>query len=279
MSQVEQYFARNKAGLAADTATTPFTIEVRFMGGLTDRQKAAFKAAADRWARVIVGDLPSVQVDGEVIDDLLILAQGSAIDGPGQVLGQAGPTALRPATAGASAFLPAKGVMAFDTADLAAMEADGTLNDVITHEMGHVIGVGTIWDAKELLRGAGGANPRFVGHAAMEEYGRLRGGAAREVPVEDRGGQGTRDSHWRDTVFVNELMTGYVNQGGNPLSRLTVASLRDLGYVVDLDAAEPYQLPTQADVAEAGLLAAVHRDAQGWVLPVIPILLPESSLR
>ena len=71
------------------------------------------------------------------------------------MLGQAGPTRLRPAEAGAAAFLPAKGRMSFDTADLAQMERDGTLNDVITHEMGHVLGIGSVWTQKGLLAGAG----------------------------------------------------------------------------------------------------------------------------
>jgi hypothetical protein len=33
--------------------------------------------------------------------------------------------------------------MSFDTADLAQMQSNGTLLDVTTHEMRHVIGVGT----------------------------------------------------------------------------------------------------------------------------------------
>jgi hypothetical protein len=85
---------------------------------------------------VIVGDLPRARVDGELIDDILILAQGAPIDGPGRILGQAGPTHVRPRSAGAAAFLPVKGIMSFDTADLAKMARDGTLNDVIAHEMG-----------------------------------------------------------------------------------------------------------------------------------------------
>src|SRR3954447_22112145 len=131
-----------RARALAGTAS-PFSIKVRFLGGLTDSQQAAFVAAADRWTKVIVGDLPDVVVDGEAVDDLLILAQGSRIDGPGGILGQAGPTHLRPATAGAAAFLPAKGTMQFDTDDLSQMETSGTLQDVITHEMGHVLGFGT----------------------------------------------------------------------------------------------------------------------------------------
>jgi hypothetical protein len=266
--------------LASAAGESPFKIEVRFMGGLTDTQQAAFKAAADRWTKVITGDLPSVQVDGELIDDLLILAEGTDIDGPGKILGQAGPTRLRPAGAGAAAMLPAKGVMKFDTADLAQMEAKGTLNDVITHEMGHVLGIGTIWSAKGLLNGAGTTNPTFTGTAAMKEYGKLRGlPAGKAVPVENIGGPGTRDSHWREDVFRNELMTGFVGASGNPMSRMTVASLQDLGYVVDMGAAEQYALPNLLDLAEAGALRSIEERSDGGImLPNIPTVLPESSL-
>jgi hypothetical protein len=278
--QVETYRAKMDAKLAQEMAiVSPFTIEVRFLGGLTTKQKNAFKAAADRWSRVIVGDLPSVLVDGEVIDDVLILAQGSAIDGPGAVLGQAGPTHVRPANAGAAAFLPAKGEMIFDTADLKEMEKKKTLHDVITHEMGHVLGVGTIWRPKGLLQAPGTTNPTFVGQNASREYGVLRGSGPTAVPVENTGGPGTADGHWRDTVFRNELMTGFVNAAGNPLSRLTVASMQDLGYVVNMEAAEAYALPNLLELAEGGFLMAEDAHSSGIVYPTIPFLLPEDSLR
>src|ERR1041385_4500317 len=173
-SPYETYHPRSRARSTRARAPSPFPITIRFLGGLTAKQKAAFKSAADRWSRVIIGDLPSVMVDGEVIDDIVILAQGMAIDGPGTILGQAGPTRLRPASAGAAAFIPAKGKMAFDTADLKQMEKDGTLGDVITHEMGHVLGIGTIWTNKGLLHGAGTSNPTFTGAAAKAEFGKLK---------------------------------------------------------------------------------------------------------
>jgi len=253
---------------------SPFTIEVRFLGGLSDRQRAAFGTAADRWARVIVGDLPAVQLDGETIDDVLILAQGTPIDGTGQVLGQAGPTHLRPAAAGAAALLPAKGAMSFDTADLATMEAEGTLDDVITHEMGHVLGVGTLWVRKELLAGSGSDDPTFTGAGAVAEYAALAGEPGGAVPVENTGGRGTREGHWRESVFGNELMSGFIRAAGNPLSRLSAASLGDLGYQVDLDAAEAYVLP--APSSPEGTFEGL--DCRGRVLPLVPFVLPAGSL-
>src|SRR5258708_39129929 len=41
-------------------------------------------------------------------------------------------------------------------------------------------------------------------------------------------------SHFRESVFGNEVMTGYLNNGANPLSRVTIASLADLGYQVNM---------------------------------------------
>lgn len=281
--RIETYVAHSsvKAGASAAAIQSAYKIEVKFLGGLNAKQKKAFKTAANRWTKVIIGDVPSVIVNGVVIDDLLIEAQGVAIDGVGKILGQAGPTQLRPASAGANAFLPAKGIMSFDTADLAQMEADGTLVDVITHEMGHVIGIGTIWDRKGLLAGARTANPTFTGKNAKKEFGTLKGTAPAAVPVENSGGAGTRDSHWRESLFMNELMSGFIESPNNPISRLTVASLKDLGYVVNMNAAEPYSLPNLQHLAERGLMAfrAGREQVHAHALPIFaPKVLPDNSL-
>jgi hypothetical protein len=274
----EIYVARADSKAAAKArAAAPFTITVVFTGGLNTAQKNAFKMAADRWSTVIVGDLPDVVINGQLIDDVLIEASGSEIDGPGNILGQAGPTHLRPASAGAAAFIPAKGRMQFDTADLASMQQRGTLNDVITHEMGHVLGIGTIWTQKGLLAGGTTNNPTFTGRNARREYGVLRGTGPTAVPVENTGGPGTANSHWRDTIFRNELMTGFVAGPPNPLSRLTVASLQDLGYVVDLTKAEPYTLPNLLRLAEDAQLLVEHD--HGLVIPTVPMTLPDDSVQ
>jgi Leishmanolysin len=285
MATLETYQARADSDIALSLAgtTSPFTIEVRFLGGLTQPQMDAFKGAADRWSRMIVGDLPDLLVDSQLIDDVLILARGADIDGPGRILGQAGATHVRPRTAGDNAFLPARGRMTFDTADLEQMEQEGTLDDVITHEMGHVIGVsGFIWGLKGLLNGAGTENPTFEGRSAMEEYGRLRrdGSEPTPVPVENEGGPGTAGSHWREKVFRNELMSGFIAAAGNPISRVTVGSLGDMGYVVDMDAAEPYELPNLLRMAEEGLLVSHEAPIDvGIMLPTIPEVVPEDSLQ
>jgi len=100
------------------------------------------------------------------------------------------------------------------------------------------------------------------------------------VPVENTGASGTTDGHWRETVFRNELMSGFIAAPGNPLSRLTAASLGDLGYQVDMGAAEAYVLPNLLELAEAGSLVAHAAPIDvGLVLPIIPITLPRDSVQ
>ncbi len=54
---------------------------------------------------------------------------------------------------------------------------------------------------------------------------------------------GSRDAHWHENTFISELMTGLVNSGGMPLSRITVGGLADLGYTVNYFAADAYSTP------------------------------------
>ena len=215
-----------------------FDIQFVF-SGLTAAQRAYFERAADRWESVIVGDLPDARYLGQTVDDLLIDARAVRIDGVRGILGQAGPDRMR-----GGSRLPYHGVMEFDRADVSAMIADGTFLGVILHEMGHVLGIGTLWEDLGLLAGARTANPRFTGSQAVAAYNSIFGRSAAGVPVEAGGGPGTRDSHWRESVFRRELMTGWVGPGSNmPLSRITVGSLADIGYTVNMAAADPFVPP------------------------------------
>ena len=235
--------------IVEDDLQSDFSIDVNFLGGLTSSQRSIVKAAARRWEEVVIGDLPAYRVNGQVIDDLLIEFSGASIDGPGGILGQAGPTHVRP-----DSYLPIKGVIEFDRGDLARMESDGSLLGVMVHEIAHILGLGTIWTAKGLLIGSGTANPRFIGQNAMQEFRELTGSAyTRPVPVANTGGPGTREGHWRETIFGNELMTGYINAGANPLSRLTIASLEDLGHTVNYNVSDPYVLPNAMGLSMMGI--------------------------
>jgi hypothetical protein len=216
-----------------------FDIDLIFDASIASEVQAIFEQAANRWEELIIGDLPDAFVTRiGIVDDIAIEVRTPFIDGPSGILGQAGPTLVR-----LSSFLPSVGIIQFDSADVPALEASGQLDEVILHEMAHVLGFGTIWNALGLLSGAGGSDPRFTGADATAEYNSIFGVAEASVPVENTGGLGTRDAHWRESVFDNELMTGLLNGGiENPLSRITVASFGDLGYEVNLAAADPFSL-------------------------------------
>ena len=249
-------------------STGGFDIQLNYQG-LTTSEQAIFQQAAARWEQIIIGDLPNATYASRVVDDLLIDASATAIDGVGGTLGQAGPDRFRSGT-----LMPYHGSMQFDTADLAAMARDGTLLSVVQHEIGHILGIGILWDDRGLLSGAGTSNPRFTGQRATAEYNAIFGLRESGVPVENSGGAGTRDAHWRDSILVNELMTGWAGPGTQlPLSRITVASLADLGYQVDMSKANAYSrpastttAPTSASVSVgsgvAALDAAYQRDRQ-----------------
>jgi hypothetical protein len=243
----------------ATGTTEPFDVELRGLDSLAPSVAAAFTQSLDRWEGIITRGLPDyapaprpsclpADVDPlpPLIDDLIVDVSVVPIDGPGGVLGQAGPTCVLSMTE-----LGFHGVMQFDSADVAVMMANDTFVDVVTHELAHVLGLGTLWDmsfapwgTRRMLSGAGTSNPTFTGPAAVAELNAL--GMSGNVPVENTGGAGTRDSHWREVTFGNELMTGYISYSGNPLSRLSIASMADLGYRVDLGAADSYSLPGSA---------------------------------
>ena len=226
-----------------------YDITVRYTGSATPRQQQAVANAVARWRSVITSDLANIPVnaqanacfDGqpslnETVDDLLLFVSFDSIDGVNRVLGEAGPCFVR-----SDNSLPVIGHLRLDAADLGAMERVGTLDDVVLHEIGHVLGIGTLWSMKGLIAGAGGTDPHFTGAQALSAY-RTLGGTATGAPIENTGGSGTRDGHWRESVFGNELMTGYIGGIPNPLSTLTIASLQDLGYGAAAGAANGYTI-------------------------------------
>ncbi len=240
-------------GVAAAPAPAPtvgaYNITIRYLATATTRQQQAVARALARWQVVITNDLPDIPMTAaanacftgqpalnERIDDIIIYVEFVSIDGSGNTLGEAGPCYIRSDT-----DLPVVGHLKLDAADLALMERSGTLDDVVLHEMGHILGIGTLWPDKNLVQGAGTTDPRFTGRAALAAYQGF-GGTAASIALENTGGAGTRDAHWRESTFGDELMTGYISGTPNPLSALTIASLADLGYGTTADAASGYTL-------------------------------------
>ncbi len=231
-----------------------YNISLKFLLPPTARQREVFDQAAARWERIIIKDVPSFTgtipsaftgfppaVDG-TLDDIVIEVALAPIDGPGGILGQAGPRFVR-----TSDFLTLSGVMFFDVDDLDFLESLDLFEEVIVHEMAHVLGVGTLWNVnvpelgieRNLLQGTATA-PYFAGRKA-NVFWNAEGGTG-ELPIESLGGPGTAFGHWQESTLDNELMTGFLNLGENPLSRITAGSMKDLGYGA-ASVGESYDLP------------------------------------
>lgn len=260
------------------TLPSAFDITVRFIGdGGTTVQRNAFAKAVGRWRQVITGQVsqialqvpagqcePWIPAIEETIDDLLIYVRIRPIDGVGKVVGQASPCYVNSETS-----LPVMGFYELDQDDVNRLLEHNMLDDVVLHEMGHVLGIGTLWSYKRtLLQGAGTDDPLFVGSGAQQAFAAIPGNRVTRdgVPVENTGGTGTRDAHWRRSIFENELMQGYAQAGGMPMSRVTVRSLADLGYTVSESAADAFTLLTALRMAPSTPPISLGNDVKRVVI-------------
>lgn len=143
------------------------------------------------------------------------------------------------------------GWMNFDVDDATVYNETGRFFTIALHELGHVLGLGTNWNSLGLNSDFCGEAPTYTGANAVAEWPGLGiTFAGTPIPIEDEGtcNGGTRDVHWRESVLSNELMTGFVEAAGvtMPLSAITVASLADMGFTVDLAEADPFVFALRA---------------------------------
>ena len=253
-----------------------FDIEVRYVG---ERAPAAttetvIENAVRRWERIIAENGATsgliitssqwkcrnvVPPFGAYVDDLLIYVYLQHLDGPA---GRGWPCFVRSAQADGVPGLAFIGAMGFDPKYLSA----DSLYFTALHEIGHVLGFGTLWDRFGYLQDPAAAaasrtpDTHFSGELASAAFNHAGGASYRgaKVPVENDTTRypGAADLHWRESVFGDELMTGGVRgvRGTfEPLSSVTVASLADLGYAVNYAAADAFRLPRPASTLRDAL--------------------------
>lgn len=218
-----------------------FDIDLVFLDEFNEPQKNALRYVARRWMAVIAEDLPDYEFNqgwsgrcgdqsftipaGEQIDDLRIYV--TIFDGgPRAPAGMGSPRLLREST-----YLPVLGCMQLNSRSLG-----GDFLALAVHEAGHVLGFGTrIWNQLGYSQNPPDGDLHFNGPLAIGAFdavgGRDYSGA--KVPLDKKDG-----SHWRRSVFGDEVMGG-----GGPLSAITVQSLADLGYGVDVTQADSFTLP------------------------------------
>ncbi|MFC1611314.1 leishmanolysin-related zinc metalloendopeptidase [Myxococcota bacterium] len=272
-----------------------FNIQLHLEHGLSESQSSAFANAAARWGEVIIGlsnvGTGSVRIPDEcrgsslpkevVIDDLLIDVVVEPIDGVGGALALAGPCAVR-----ADDGSPVVGKVSIDQDDVEVLEARGQLQLVALHEIGHVLGIGTLWPDQDLLQEPSlpdqpGADTHFIGQNALAAFDSVGGGPflGGKVPVENNAVEGSADSHWREAIFGTELMSTALADDDTqiPLSSVTIGSLQDLGFWhVDPSAADNYRLP--AAVTRSENTTPAEANARGFCILLTPhVVVPSES--
>lgn len=247
-----------------------FDIAISFLGDwsstLAETWSTALIRSADFFTSFITEGLyvnegsfaDSAITDGSAWwDDLLIEVSFGDL-APG-ALASAGPSDFWPVNSDGD-YMPAKGSMTIDTDIQDISLENATL--IATHEMMHVLGVGTIWGQSSIFtpwnHDLVASDGSYLGLAANEVYASEfeadDGGPLPALAVENDGGSGTAGGHWETDLLVNavttpgdgttsytddfayELMTGWIDLS-NPqeayLSDTSLAVLEDLGYTVD----------------------------------------------
>ena len=270
---------------ATTTGTPSFDIDLVFVGAISSKHRSAAEAAATRWERIITHSIPYHPVTEEErdyveeffptatipdkIDDLLILVEIG--DNPGLGVGtlaDAWTIIIRDPS-----FLPCIARLRLNGDNLPNL-SDELLADVMEHEMGHTLGFASwLWRGHNLLHDPSLNNPvfpapdtHFSGPLAIAAFN-ASGGAAytgAKVPVENNGIPGAADSHWRENVLDDELMTTRFNRllPHNPLSAITIQAMADIGYRVDVTQAESYKGPFVTPfAASAPVVRAAEEDS------------------
>jgi len=258
---------------SSSLASASFDITLAGLNSFSTAHQTAFTEAEAFWENIITGYQPDYQKKRNSPDLTGITINTTSItsDGVGGVLGSAGPTGI------SNSFYyhydyAVEGVMNFDPADLSNLESNGSLLNIIKHEMAHVLGLGTLWVDNGLYNTGSG---EYTGAAGLSAYQAEFDAAATFIPVELEGGTGTANGHWNEKNGLDltgitdshgndmrdELMTGiFYNNGETFLSNTTIASFQDLGYTVAFPVAVPVPAAIWFFASALGLLSFTRKN-------------------
>ncbi len=197
---------------------------------------------------MITGDLPGVWSGDHLIDDINIEVHAADVISSGALAFARHVDAFR------GNGLPYYGLVYYEKPNNEHDLAD--LVKVMEHEFGHSLGLITLKTGTlaQLYEGVGTSDPRFLGANAVAQYSLITGKSETSVPLQAwlidadlhfNRKEGVDGAHWREqeedlsaTPIVNELLSPK-DSSPQTLSRLTIGALKDFGYTVNFDAADP----------------------------------------
>ena len=267
--------AQNGTTLASDTLTaqgvSEFPLDIVDGDGqrpLPLRVRLSMERVAKKWRSVIrtapPGEFVNLQVGecrnavpvSQFINGVRVLVKLDTL--PSRLAGLGGPCVMR------ANGLPLVGTVSLNFLNYNSLN-DRKLDDLLQHEVGHVLGLGTLWNRgrfSDLVNGDSSAtDPIFVGPNALVAFTRLGRStqfARRRVPLQ-LGALG----HWRIDAFASELMAPALSAIVQPTSAVTVGALRDLGWTVEPEAYDEYTLP---DAVVSGAASPRMQSAAGPLL-------------
>jgi FG-GAP-like repeat len=261
------------------TATAPSKLDIQLTydvtsAGLSQTTRNALEEAAKFWEAALSGGgtlVPGGVLPIRIVTEDLNLKSG----GPDNVtLAYSGPTATTNGQtlliSGASATINRRRINTIGFDDQKSL---------FIHEFTHALGFGTLWEPLQ-FRNADGSISAIGGLAA--DGNRLINRNNNRYHAESYAGWAYTDllrdarrpttiaptavpieagifAHWDESVFVAESLTPVANSGYQPISHLTLAAMRDLGWKVNYGKAMAYDLPTTASAAPVIDFADLNR--------------------
>jgi hypothetical protein len=135
------------------------------------------------------------------------------IDGSGGLFALAGPNLIL-------ADQIIAGSIQIDPNDIPSALDNNIFLPLMLHEIGHVLGIGTLWDDYGLTDGN-----TYVGTNAVDAW-QNEVGCSGDLPIEG--------AHWDEDCMQNEFMTPFFRfNRPAPVSSITMGTLEDLGYDVN----------------------------------------------